>query len=193
MFLLKKYLYVLLLLSFFIISGCRGSALIYHINENVDFSFIKRVAVMPLDNMTKEKSAGDIIRQVVISELLATGLVEVLVPGEVMQAIKRLNVKNISSPTEDEIKALGKTMKVQALIIGSVEQFGEIKSGTVSAPEITITLMMADTGAGNIIWSVTHTHGGAGFMARHFGADSETMSEAVQAVVRESIQTLFEY
>ena len=37
------------------------------------------------------------------------------------------------------------------------------------------------------------TRGGLDFMARHFGAKSETMSEVVQGVVREAIQTLVEY
>ena len=51
--------------------------------------------------------------------------------------------------------------------------------------------MMADTSSGSIIWSVTKTRGGAGFMARHFGARADTMSEAVLKVVREAIQTLY--
>ncbi len=193
MFLLRRSVFVFILLFIFSSSGCRSAGIVYHINENVDFSFIKRAAVMPLDNLSGEKSAGAIIRQVVISELLASGLLEVVVPGEVLYAINRLNIKNISSPNEKEIKALGKALKVEALIIGSVDQFDETKSGTVVAPEITVTLMMADTGTGNIIWSITNTHGGASFLTRHFGADSETMSEAVLAVVRESIQTLFDY
>jgi hypothetical protein len=193
MFLLRRGAFVFILLFLFFISGCRSGGIVYHINENVDFSFIKRVAVMPLDNLTGEKAAGEIIKQVVISELLASGLVEVVVPGQVLYSINRLNIKNISSPNEKEIKALGKALKVEALIIGSVEQFDETRSGTLPVPEITITLMMADTGTGNIIWSITNTRGGASFMSRHFGADTETMSEAVLAVVRDSIQTLFEY
>jgi hypothetical protein len=193
MYLLRKCVLMFVLLFLLISSGCRGGGIIYHIDDNVDFSFIKRVAIMPLDNLTGEKTAGELIRQVVISELLASGLVEVVVPGEVLYAINRLNIKNISSPNEKEIKALGKALKVEAIIVGSIGQYGQIKTGSVSAPEVTITLMMADTGTGNIIWSITNTHGGASFLTRHFGADSETMSEAVLAVVRESIQTLFEY
>ena len=97
MFYLKRYIFVFMFLFLLVTSGCRSSGIIYHINENVDFSFIKRVAVMPMDNLTNEKSANEIVRHVVISELLASGLVEVVVPGEVMYAINRLNIKNISS------------------------------------------------------------------------------------------------
>jgi hypothetical protein len=66
-----------------------------------------------------------------------------------------------------------------------------MRIGNITAPEVTITLMMADTSSGSVIWSVTKTGGGANFMARHFGAKSESMSEAVLRVVREAIQTLY--
>jgi hypothetical protein len=72
-----------------------------------------------------------------------------------------------------------------------VEKFGEVRTGNISAPEVTITLMMADASSGSVIWSVTKTGGGASFMARHFGARSDTMSEAVIRVVREAIETLY--
>ncbi len=53
--------------------------------------------------------------------------------------------------------------------------------------------MMADTSSGSIIWSITKTGGGAGFMARHFGTKTKTMSETVLSVVREAIETFTEY
>ena len=68
-----------------------------------------------------------------------------------------------------------------------------VKMGNVSAPQVTITLMLADAGTGSIVWSITNTRGGASFMARHFGARHETISETVMLLVRESIQTLAQY
>ncbi len=191
--LLNKYVLAGVLCMLLLSAGCRSSIPTFHIREDVDFSFIKKVAVMPLDNLTKERFAGEVVRQVVISELLASGLVDVVVPGEVMAAINKLSIKSISSPSAEQIKAIGKSLKVQAVIMGSVEKYGETRTGNISSPEVTITLMMADTSTGSIIWSVTKTRGGAGFMARHFGAKSKTMSETVLAVVREAIQTFTEY
>jgi hypothetical protein len=100
-------------------------------------------------------------------------------------------MKSIKSLNAEQIKTIGNTLKVQAVVFGSVEKFGEVRIGNISAPEVTITLIMADTSSGSIVWSVTKTGGGASFMARHFGAKSETMSEAVLRVVREAIQTLY--
>jgi hypothetical protein len=193
MHLLKKYFLAFMISILFLFSGCRSNVPVYHISEDIDFSFYKRVAVMPLDNLTNDKFAGEIVRQVVVSELLASGLVDVVFPGEVMSAINQMGIKNISSLTADQIKALGSALKAEALIVGSVEEFGNVKMGNVSAPQVTISLMMADAGTGSIIWSITKTRGGASFMARHFGASHETLSETVLLLVREAIQTLASY
>jgi len=161
--------------------------------QDYDFSFIKKVAVLPLQNITTDKFAGDVIRQVVISELLASGLVDVVVPGEAEAAINKLGIRRTESLNTEQIKALGNALKVQAVVFGSVDKFGEVRTGNISAPEVTITLLMADAISGSIVWSVTKTGGGVSFMARHFGSRSETMSETVLRVVREAIQTLITY
>ena len=187
----KKYLLSVLFIVLLVVSGCRNNSVpSYHINEDIDFSFYKKIAVMPLDNMTNEKYAGDIVRQVVISEVLASGLLDAVVPGEVMSAVNELGIKTVTSLNATEIQSLGNALEVEAIIMGSVEEYGMVKAGSSSAPQVTITLMMADAETGSIVWSITKTRGGGSFMARHFGASHETISETVLILVREAIQTL---
>ena len=162
----------------------------YYINQDTDFSFIKTVAVLPLDNLTNDRFAGESVRQVIISELLASGLADVVCPGDVACACETVKIKPGQSPSAEQIRAIGKTLKVQAVIFGTVNKYGEIREGNVSAPEISITLMMADTNSGSIIWSVTKTYGGVDFWAKHFGTRADTMSETVLRVVRAAIRTL---
>lgn len=188
-----KILFLGLMIILLLIScGGRGIPSFY-INQDYDFSFVKRVAVLPFENLTNERFAGNMVRQVVISELLATGLVEVTVPGDPVSAIEKLRLKPDDPLSAEQIKTIGKDLKVQAVILGAVEEFGQVRYGNISAPEVSITLMMADASSGSIIWSVTKTQGGASFWARHFGARSDTASETVIAVVREALKTLFEY
>jgi hypothetical protein len=189
----SSYSLLFALCSLLLLYACAGRGTpSFYIRQDYDFSYIKKVAVLPLDNLTTEKFAADAVRQVVICELLSTGLVDVAVPGEAEGAVDKLGVKSIRSLNADQIKTIGNVLKVQAVVFGAVDKFGEVRIGNISAPEVTITLMMADVGSGSIIWSVTKTGGGASFMARHFGAKSETMSETVIRVVREAIQTLYE-
>jgi len=191
-----RYVRQLFILSaiFLLIYGCGGRGNPdFYINQDIDFSYIKRVAVLPLDNLTNDRFAADAVRHVVISELLATGLVEVSCPGDAVAALDSMKIKNVQSLNAEQIKAIGKTLNVQAVILGAVNKYGEVREGNVSAPEVTITLMMADTGSGSIIWSVTRTRGGAGFMVKHFGAKAETLSETVLHVVRDAVHTLYKY
>lgn len=189
--LLKKYVWGLIISILFVVTGCRSEIPVYHMSEDIDFSFYKRVAVVPFDNLTNDKYADEIVRQVVVSELLASGLVDVVFPGEVKNAIAELGIKSVSTLTANQIKALSNNLKAEALIVGAVEEYGEVKMGNISAPQVTISLMMADANTGSIVWSITKTRGGASFMARHFGARHETLSETVLLLVRESIRTLY--
>jgi len=192
---LKGYSFCFLLTalcSLLLLYACAGrGAPSFYIRQDYDFSYIKKVAVLPLDNLTNEKFAADAVRQVVICELLSTGLMDVAVPGEADAAVDKLGLRSIKALNAEQIKTLGNALKVQAVVFGAVDKFGEVRIGNMTAPEVTITLMMADTSSGSIVWSVTKTGGGASFMARHFGASSETMSEAVIRIVREAIQTLY--
>ncbi|MEW6585596.1 MAG: hypothetical protein AB1442_08290 [Nitrospirota bacterium] len=184
-------LFALVIIILFV-SGCGGKGnSTFYIDQSIDFSFIKRVAVLPLDNLSNDKFAADAVRQVVISELLATNLVDVVCPGDVICALDSMKIKSGQAPNTEQLKSMGKTLKAQAVILGAVNKYGEVREGSVSSPEVSITLMMADTGSGSIIWSVTKTRGGAGFMAKHFGARTETMSEAVVNVVSEAVRTLY--
>lgn len=190
--LFKRSILISVLLAVSIGFSCAGRGTpSFYIRQDYDFSFIKKVAVLPLDNLTNEKFAGEAVRQVVICELLATGLVDVVVPGDADAVVDKIGLRSIKSLNAEQIKTIGNGLKVQAVVLGSVEKFGEMRIGNITAPEVTITLMMADTSSGSVIWSVTKTGGGASFMARHFGAKAESMSEAVLRVVREAIQTLY--
>jgi hypothetical protein len=192
--LLRKRFQVFIIISLFMLIGCRGNMQTpYHVSNDVDFSFIKNVAVLPLENLSNEKAAGEIMRRLVISELLASGLVNVVVPGEVMAAVKDLGIKNFTSLDRNQIKELGRVLRIQGIVMGSIDQYGYVRIGSGTAPEVTLSLMMADTGTGDIIWSVTQRKGGEGFLSRHFGATSQTLSETSLSAVREAIGTLTDY
>jgi hypothetical protein len=136
---------------------------------------------------------SDAVRQLVVSELLLSNIVDVALPGDTVVALDKAGVRTVSAISAEKIKEIGNSLKVQAVILGTVEKYGEMRSGNFTAPEVAITLMMADTASGSILWSVTKTAVGDSFMARHFGARSDTLSELTLRVVRECIRTLGQY
>jgi TolB-like protein len=169
--------------------GCRGPQA--YIHPNVDLSFIQKVAVMPFANLTRDEFAGRKVREVLIAELLLTGALDVAEPGEVNRVLAKERIESISSLTAVQIKTIGKALGAQAILIGTVEEFGEVRSGSLSAPLVTIGLRMMDIESGTIIWSVNHSKGGVGIMTRLLGIGGGTISDVTTEVVREAIDTLF--
>jgi TolB-like protein len=170
------------------IYGCGGPK--YHIQPKADISDIKRVAVLPLENFTADTYAGEKIRRIVISELLSRGI-DVIEPGEVTRILKESEVRSLGSIKVSDIQNIGKTLGVEAVMLGSVEAFGMGRGISVTYPEVSIHLILLEASSGNIVWSVLHTTGGASFWTRHFGAEGISLSEAARKAVKEAVNTLF--
>ena len=145
---------------------------------------------MPFDNFTSDGYAGEKIRRIAITELLSRGI-DVIEPGEVTSLLRELKIKSLGIITVKEIQDIGKSLGVDALMMGSVEAFGISKGISVNYPEVTIFLMLIETSSGKVIWSERHTSGGPSFWTRHLGAEGLSLSETARKVVKETIDTVF--
>lgn len=190
----KAFLSIIFIIIILFLYSCGGRLNgSFYINETYDFSYVKKVAVLPFENLSNDRFIADSIRQIVINELLSSGLVDVVYPGDVNSLIESMKIKPAHSPNSEQIKTLCNTLKAQAVILGTVNKYGEIREGNITSYEVSLTLMMADSTSGNIIWSVTRNSRGAGIWSKYFGAKSDTMSETVVKVVKSAIKTLYEY
>lgn len=176
-----------LVLSLFI-WGCGGPA--HYSRPKADIGHIKRIGVLPLENFTTDEYAGEKIRRIVITELLLRD-VDAIEPGEVNRVLRELKVGSLGSINIEDMQKIGKALEVEAIMMGSVENFGISRGISFSCPEVSIHLMLIEASSGSILWSVNHSVGGASFWTRHFGAEVATLSEAAKRVVREAISTLF--
>jgi TolB-like protein len=162
----------------------------HFVRLKTDIRNIKRVAVLPFENFTSDAYAGEKIRRIVITELLSRDI-DVIEPGEVTRILRDSGVRSLGSISISDIQKIGKTLGVEAVMMGSVEAFGISRGISVTYPEVTINLTLIDTSSGNIIWSIRHTTGGPSFWTRHFGSEGISLSEAARKVVKEAIDTLF--
>ncbi len=171
------------------VCGCSGAVKQY-IRPNTDISTIRRIAVLPLENLTSDTYADEKIKSLVIIDLLSRGI-DIVEPGEVMRTLRELNVRSVYTVPTKDIQNIGEMLNVEAVMMGSVEAF-EIRKGiSVPYPEVSVSLMLLESTSGNIIWSVWHTTGGASFWTRHFGAEDTTLDETSERVVKEAIDTIF--
>lgn len=158
-------------------------------NPQFDFGFVEKVAVLPLENLSKDNQSGERATRLLITELLASGSVEVVEPGELRAAMQRLKVDR-TTPTTEQIVALGKELQVQAVLTGSVAESDTLRSGSVLVPVVTLDLHMVETESGQTVWAATHTERGSGAGAALLGTSAEPISKTTRRCVRRAIATL---
>jgi hypothetical protein len=160
-------------------------------DDKMDFGAIQTVAVMPFVNLTRESTAADRVRDVFINRLLATGALYVLPVGEVARGVTRGEVTMPGVPSPEDIVKLGGILKAQAVITGTVREYGEIRSGSAMANVISLSAQMVETESGRVVWSASSTKGGITTTDRLFGGGGQPMNKITEKAVDELITKLF--
>jgi len=180
----------LLFASVLALSACAsGMAPTRFTNPSFDFSFVERVAVVPFENLTNDATAGARVTRLVITELLASGAVDVVEPGEVQAALDKMGSR-ITTPSTEQVVSLGQTLGVQAVVIGSVTQSETLRSGVVEIPVVTLDVHMLETETGAAVWAATHTEKASSLGAKLLGTGGEPISETTRRCVRQVLRTL---
>jgi len=157
----------------------------------MDFGAVRSIAVMPFVSLARDPVVADRVRDVFINKLLATGAVYVLPIGEVARGGARAELQNPSAPSPEEVVKLGGIIKVEAIITGTVREYGEVRSGTASSTIASVSLQMVETQTGRIVWSASSTKGGVNIWDRLFGGGGKPMDIVTQKAVDDLIRKLF--
>jgi hypothetical protein len=170
--------------------GCATGGPRYQ-DKTMDFGSIRTVAVMPLTNFSREVNGGDRVRDVVENILLASGGFYVLPTGEVSRAVQRLGIPNAAAPSKDEVIAIGKALSSEAILVGALKEYGEVRSGNSTANVISLSLQLQETQTGRVVWSGSTSKGGIGVWDRLFGGGGEPMNKVTEEAVRDLVHQLF--
>jgi len=180
---------MLLVLFFVSLVACAGSRDTY-IDPNMDFGAVKTVAVMPFVSLTRDPVVAERVRDVFINKLLSTGAVYVLPVGEVARGVARTEIQNPGTPSTEEIVKLGGLIKAQAVITGTVREYGEVRSGPVSANVISMSLQLVETQTGKVVWTASSAKGGIKTWHRLFGGGGQPMNKVTVEAVNDLISKL---
>jgi len=179
----------LLIIILLFLPACAGRGTTY-IDTNMDFGSVKSVAVMPFVGLTRDTIVAERVRDVFINKLLATGAVYVVPVGEVARGTARAEISNPSGLSPEEAIKLGGIIKVQAVIIGTVREYGEVRSGTVSSNVISLSLQMMETQTGKVVWTSASTRGGISIWDRLLGSGGKPMNKITERAVNDLISSL---
>ncbi|HKY34244.1 MAG TPA: penicillin-binding protein activator LpoB [Candidatus Polarisedimenticolia bacterium] len=170
-------------------AGCARRVTTF-VDPRADFSLIRRVAVLPLENLTGEPTAAERVRQILIIEMLSSGAVEVVDVGEVARGLRAANVANAVSPEADEIKRLAAELKIQAVMAGTVQEFTQGRAAGAQTTAVSLAFRMIETDAGQVIWSSNVSRSGVGAMSRLFGVGGESATDRARDLIGKALDTL---
>jgi len=186
-----RHLRVLMILCVFFLTACATSSRNVYVDPNMDFGAIRSIGVMPFVSLARDPVVADRVRDVLINKLLATGAVYVLPIGEVARGASRAETQNPSAPSPEEVVKLGGILKAEAIITGTVREYGEVRSGTASSNIASVSLQMIETQTGKVVWSASSTKGGVNVWDRLFGGGGKPMDIVTQKVVDDLVRKLF--
>lgn len=170
--------------------GC-GPGASQFIRDDVDFSFIRRVAVFPFYNLSQDVFGGQRVQSVFLTELLGRGEVEVVDRGEMLAAVTELKLQPDAVLSPEQVMALGKRLQADAVFFATVEEYGAERGGGSPTQIVTATYQLCETQTGRIVWSSQVRTDGASLARRLFGGGSASSYDVARANVRAALGTLF--
>jgi len=123
--------------------------------------------------------------------LQATGSIYALPLGEIQRGLSRVEMRDPAAPSAEEIVAFGKVVGADAVVTGSVLEYGEARSGSASANYLSVTVQMMEAKTGKLVWSAQTTKGGVSGADRMFGGGGQPMNDVTAEAVNDLLDKLF--
>ncbi len=173
------------------LGGCSPRATTF-VHPDVDFSRIRRCAILPFQNLSTDRSAGTRVESLFLTELLRTGKGLVLVePGETLAALRELRLDPAAPLSPAQILELGKRLGVEGIFTGTVMDCGPEALGRNRVYVVTAEFGLLETETGAVVWK-SEVHGsGSSVWRKLFGGDSASLHAVSHDVVRKALGSLF--
>jgi hypothetical protein len=147
---------------------------------------------MPFQNLTRDNLAADRVRDVFMNRLLSTGAVYVVPVGEVARGVARTELQTPTAPSPEDAVKLSGILKTNAILTGTVQEYGEVRSGSSAANVVSLTVQMLEGQTGRVVWTASSTKGGIDLADRLFGGGGRPMNDVTRDAVDDVIRKLFE-
>lgn len=182
-----------LLLLLLTSSGCGGiSSSRVYVNPQADFSFYKRVGLLPIKNLSDDALAGEKITDVFLTELLIAGDLEVMDVGQfksiVAQVVRGGSVYDLSP---SHLAQIGELAKVQGIFMGTVQDYKMITVGGEQYPLISVTFKFIDAPTGTLVWQYNASIAGGPKLPIVTVGEIFTLAELGPKVCEQSVKEFY--
>ena len=187
-----KNLLLILVVIMLPLVGCStmGSSTEAYVREDIDFSFVQRIAVLSFKNNSDDKYAPVRTRDVTITHVLTQGLFDVVEKNLVDSALRDEVISPGSEIDPLTLKRLGSRLQVQAFLLGTVDMAGMSTLGTTSSPQLALTLRLVEADSGMVLWQASGHRSAASLANRLLGTPGDDAYQITVSLVRTLLRTL---
>ena len=186
---MKRILYALLCMA--LLSGCGGrSGLESFRRENIDIGFVRSVAVLPLQNNSKDDYVAERVRDITMTQVLSRGIFDVTDKGVVDSLLHEEAIDPGKPLDRQTLRRLGQRLNVQAIILGTIDHADQGRKGAVMYPELSVTLRLLEVESGLVIWQSSGSEDGDSVWRRLFGLSAIGPFEVGLNLVNKMLSTI---
>ena len=111
-----------------------------------------RVALLPLENLSGNVDAADALTHVFFTELAATQLCELADMGDVQRAMRRIRIRSTGSPTSEQVRQLGDSLRVKYVLCGTLLEQGSLSTSDGNVPALSAAFKLLEVPLARVIW-----------------------------------------
>jgi TolB-like protein len=112
-----------------------------------------RVALLPFDNLSGREEQERLFTQTFLATLVGTQSCEVVDLGRAEALLERLRIRATGSLTPEQMSAVGESLKVSYVMLGSVLESGRVRTADGETPTVGASLRLVDAATGRIAWA----------------------------------------
>lgn len=112
-----------------------------------------RVALLPFENLSGREEQGRLFTQAFLAALVGSDAVEVVDLGQVEATIEALRIRATGAPSRDQMAAIGESLQVRYVLLGSVLEAGTIRTYDGDIPSAGASLRLVDVTNARIVWA----------------------------------------
>ena len=112
-------------------------------------------------------------------------------PGETLAAMRDLRYDAAADLSAAQIIELGKRLSVDAVFFGAVDDYGFERENANRAAAVTLSMRLAETQTGTVIWLSQDHRSGTSVWRKLFGGGSASLHDVTRAAVNDCLGSLF--
>jgi hypothetical protein len=150
------------------------------------------VVVLPFRNQTARPGAGQTASELVTWCLHAAVPLTLVEAGEASRLLLARGWRTGAPLSEEEVRALGIGLRVDAVLMGTVERWESRGLGGTHPPRVALTLRLLDAADGGILWASEHERRGDETRLFYEAGNVRLVEELAARTAFEALQPLLD-